>query len=202
MSKTKIKFKKLDDAAVLPFYAHEGDLGLDVTAISCEYDDENDQYIYHTGLAIESDKHIGDLVFTRSSNGRTDAYLVNHVGLVDSASYRGEIQLRFKNRTSLEMEVFKRVLPRVFVAYSFKDHLMWMLTGNGKEYLPMLYMDTLQIVAAEVEKDAKELKFAPYKVGERVGQFVITEFPEVEIEVVDELSETTRGVTGFGESGK
>ena len=101
-NKLQIKFKKLDERAVIPSYAHDGDVGMDLTAISVEYDTNNDMYIYHTGLAFESDYHYGIFLFPRSSNRKTDAYLCNHVGIADSAIYRGEIMLCFKNRTSLE----------------------------------------------------------------------------------------------------
>lgn len=93
-----IKFKKLDKDAVIPKYAHDGDVGMDITAISVEYDVEHDQYIYHTGLSCESEKGYGIFLFPRSSNCKTDAYLTNHVGIVDSFLYRGEIQFRYKNR--------------------------------------------------------------------------------------------------------
>lgn len=99
----EIKLKKLDKNAVIPEYAHDGDVGMDLTAISVEYDREHDMYIYHTGLAFETNKHYGIFLFPRSSNRKTDAYLCNHVGIADSAIYRGEIMLCFKNRTSLEV---------------------------------------------------------------------------------------------------
>ena len=102
-----IKLKKLDEKAVIPTYAHDGDVGMDLTAISVDYDRENDMYIYHTGLSFETDKHYGIFLFPRSSNRKTDAYLCNHVGIADSAIYRGEIMLCFKNRTSLEDRVMK-----------------------------------------------------------------------------------------------
>lgn len=41
-----------------------------------------------------------------------------------------------------------------------------------------------------------------YKVGERVGQLIIVPYPEVSLEVVTELSDTTRGTGGYGSSGK
>jgi dUTP diphosphatase len=37
-----------------------------------------------------------------------------------------------------------------------------------------------------------------YTVGERIGQLIIVPFPKVKFEDVDELSETERGVNGFG----
>lgn len=41
-----------------------------------------------------------------------------------------------------------------------------------------------------------------YKVGDRVGQLIITPCPVVELEEVAELIETNRGTSGFGSSGK
>ena len=37
--------------------------------------------------------------------------------------------------------------------------------------------------------------------GERLAQMIITEYPHVEFEEVDELQETERGLGGFGSSG-
>ena len=98
MKEIKVKIKKLHPDAVIPSYSHNGDVGMDMTAISVEYDAEKDMYIYHTGLAFESDFNVGQFLFLRSSNSKTEAYLCNHVGIADSAIYRGEIQFRMKNR--------------------------------------------------------------------------------------------------------
>lgn len=40
-----------------------------------------------------------------------------------------------------------------------------------------------------------------YEVGERVGQIIIIPYPYVELEEADELSETERGVGGYGSTG-
>lgn len=92
-----VKFKKLNDEAVIPSYAKEGDAGLDLTAVSFEYDEKLDAYVYHTGLAMEIPNGYVGLVYPRSSNRKTDAYLTNHVGVIDSG-YRGEVLATFKNR--------------------------------------------------------------------------------------------------------
>lgn len=92
-----VKFKKLNDEAVIPSYAKEGDAGLDLTAVSLEYDATLDAYVYHTGLAMEIPKGYVGLVYPRSSNRKTDAYMTNHVGVIDSG-YRGEVLVTFKNR--------------------------------------------------------------------------------------------------------
>lgn len=94
----EVKFKKLVPEAIIPSYAHEGDAGLDMTAIAYEYDAKKDCHIYKTGIAMEIPKgHVG-LVFPRSSNRKTNAYMCNHVGIIDSG-YRGDIMFSFKNRT-------------------------------------------------------------------------------------------------------
>lgn len=94
----EVKVKKLNENAVIPTYAHPGeDAGLDLTAVNYVYDKDKDCHIYGTGLAFEIPKgHVG-LLFPRSSNRKTNAYMCNHVGVVD-AGYRGEVMLSFKNR--------------------------------------------------------------------------------------------------------
>lgn len=90
-----VKIKKLNENAKIPKYAKPGDAGLDLVAISCQQSEWGD-YFYGTGLAVEIPKGYVGLVFPRSSNRKTDAYLTNHVGVIDSG-YRGEIMFSFKN---------------------------------------------------------------------------------------------------------
>lgn len=40
-----------------------------------------------------------------------------------------------------------------------------------------------------------------YHVGDRIGQLVIVPYPQIELEEVEELSDTVRGDGGFGSSG-
>ena len=90
----KVKIKKLHADAVIPSYAKSGDAGMDLTATTKTFDDNNN-VVYGTGLAIEIPQgHVG-LLFPRSSNAKTDLYLTNHVGVVDSG-YRGEIMFKFR----------------------------------------------------------------------------------------------------------
>ena len=41
-----------------------------------------------------------------------------------------------------------------------------------------------------------------YSVGERIGQMIVVPYPNVEFVEADELSETERGVGGYGSTGK
>lgn len=96
----EVKLKKLVEEAVIPTYAKPGDAGMDLTAISVAFDASNDNYIYHTGIAIEIPEGYVGLIFPRSSNRKTNAYMTNHVGVIDSG-YRGEIMLTYKNRSGI-----------------------------------------------------------------------------------------------------
>ena len=93
----KVKIKKLVPEAVIPAYAKPGDAGLDLTAVSYNYKADIDCHVYGTGIAVEIPEGYVGLVYPRSSNRKTESYLTNHVGVVDSG-YRGEIMLSFKTR--------------------------------------------------------------------------------------------------------
>lgn len=183
----EVKFKKLDERAVIPSYAHDGDVGMDLTAIEVEYDVNNDMYMYHTGLAFESDYHYGIFLFPRSSNRKTEAYLCNHVGIADSAIYRGEIILCFKNRTSLRQ-----------IAFESRMIEFWNAIEDGKS----IEDATKESVHGWMEAMKNPMLFAPYKVGNRVAQMVVLPYPNVKLREVNNLSETDRGSGGFGSTGK
>lgn len=90
----KVGIKKLHLNAVIPKYAKAGDAGMDLTATTKTFDD-NDNVVYGTGLAVEIPQGYVGLLFPRSSNAKADLYLTNHVGVVDSG-FRGEIIFKFR----------------------------------------------------------------------------------------------------------
>ena len=90
-----VKIKKLHPDAVIPTYAKAGDAGMDLTAISESWNEDNSMVTYDTGLAIEIPKgHVG-LLFPRSSIYKTSLDLTNAVGVLDSG-YRGSIMFKFR----------------------------------------------------------------------------------------------------------
>lgn len=89
----KVKIKKLTANAVIPKYSKDGDAGLDLVAVSKNYD-EHGNFVYGTGLAFEIPKGFVGLLFPRSSNAATGLMLTNHVGIIDSG-YRGEVMLKY-----------------------------------------------------------------------------------------------------------
>lgn len=192
-NEVKVKIKKLDSKAVIPTYAHDGDVGMDLTAISVEYDEEKDMYIYHTGLAMETDKHYGILLFPRSSNRKTDAYLCNHVGIVDSAIYRGEIMLCFKNRDSIRTKATTDMLLK-YLNENFDKAEYAKPEKSVQEIVNSAYHEFMWTTH-------HPMSFAPYKIGDRIAQMVVIPYPNVSTEIIEELSETERGEGGFGSTG-
>ena len=171
MNEINIKCKQLDEKAVIPFYAKEGDACMDITAIDLEYDLKNDRYIYHTGLAFEVPEGYYMDLRPRSSNTKTDFYIANAPGTLD-AGYRGELLVVFKCRDKIALEDF---------AMLFKG------------------CDPNQVMTAYVNS---MLSIAPYVPGDRVCQMQVLPRPKVNIEIVEELSESERGEGGFGSTGK
>lgn len=89
----KIKFKKLNNEAIIPKFANEGDAGLDLFATSLTYCPSGLFWEYGTSLSIEIPKGYVGLIFPRSSISKTSHSLRNSVGVIDSG-YRGEIKIR------------------------------------------------------------------------------------------------------------
>ena len=86
-----LKVKRLNKNSVLPSYAKKGDAGMDLTAVSLSKTIQ--YYEYGTGLAVEIPHGYVGLIFPRSSISKTDHFLRNSVGVIDSG-YRGEVKLR------------------------------------------------------------------------------------------------------------
>ena len=106
----EVKIKKLVEEAVIPSYAKPGDAGLDLTAVSYDYKEDIDCHVYGTGIAVEIPEGYVGLVYPRSSNRKTDAYMTNHVGVIDSG-YRGEIMVSFKLRDYKEGQIQQLFKP-------------------------------------------------------------------------------------------
>lgn len=99
-----VEFKKLHSEAVIPTKANEGDAGFDLTGIgySVKTDDSSGVTFieYSTGIAVKIPKgYVGILAPRSSISSRTDLFLANSVGVIDSG-YRGEIRFRFKTNLS------------------------------------------------------------------------------------------------------
>lgn len=127
---------------------------------------------YGTGLAIEIPKGYVGLVFPRSSVRNKDFSMANCVGVVDSG-YRGEIFISFKE------------IVRVKTLKTLLDSMLDLITGK-----------------VQLKMDPKEHEKQFYEIGDKVAQLIIIPYPYVKFEEVKELSESDRGTSGHGSSGK
>lgn len=167
----KVKIKKLHPLAEIPAYATDYSAGMDLTAVSVEFDKWGNK-VYHTGLAFEIPRGYAGFIFPRSSNAKKSLWLTNSVGIVD-ADYRGEVTLKFK--TSLRIvNSFRNMLKILFGKITEDDNVGILDIWDNDDY----------------------------KAGDRVGQIVVMPFPSIEFEEVSELSQTQRGIGGYGSTGK
>ena len=112
----QIKFKKLIPAAKAPKQGTPGRAGFDLTAITREYDENNQVWEYSTGIAVEIPKGFVGLIFPRSSVFRTGVILSNCCGVIDS-DYRGDVKVKFYSLWELQVpyQIGERVCQLVIV---------------------------------------------------------------------------------------
>ena len=89
-----VKFKKVYEDAVLPYYGTEESAGLDCTVYSSEYLKNSNIVKYYLGFAVEIPKGYVGLIFPRSSVYKCNITMSNCVGVIDS-DYRGEVTAMF-----------------------------------------------------------------------------------------------------------
>lgn len=180
-----VNFVKIHPNAVIPEYAHDGDVGMDLYAVSYNWNEEKDYYEYHTGLKMECLDRVGAFLFPRSSIRKTECYLANSVGIADIMIYRGEILFCFKDRTSAEMRIKNAGNEAFFEA----------LTSSTASEA----MKAKKKAEDEIKKRLKNLDFAPYRdLSKAVGQMVVSEYTKVIFNEVTKLTDTERGEEGFG----
>lgn len=98
-----LKFQMLNDRAVLPGRAHDGDAGLDLHASQAAHIGPGERWQVGTGVAVEIPEGHAGLVLPRSGMARRHGIsLVNSPGLID-AGYRGEIKVLLLNNDPAEV---------------------------------------------------------------------------------------------------
>jgi dUTP pyrophosphatase len=185
-----VKVWREDKSVPLPTYGKEGDACCDIYAKSIEYDTERDRFIIHTGLHFALPDEYEMEIRPRSSNTKTDVYLPNSVGTLDSG-YRGELLVIFKNRTSRQLiriisnfgNAFNNIVTRVKYENAYSS------ITNARLQFNKLH----------------EVEGCPYKEGDRICQLLVRRREKItwdEVETLEELGSTERGVGGFGHTGK
>lgn len=103
----RVKFRKIDPAAVLPSYAHPGDAGMDVRSVEESVIEPGGRRLVRTGLVMMLPPGYEAQVRPRSGlalkNGVT---VLNTPGTID-AGYRGEVGVILANFGSEPFKVEK-----------------------------------------------------------------------------------------------
>ena len=102
MAAVKLPVAKLNDQAVLPSRAHEGDAGLDLHACEAAHIGPGERWSVGTGVAVEIPEGHAGMVLPRSGLAKKHGIaLVNAPGLIDSG-YRGELRVLLLNTDPAE----------------------------------------------------------------------------------------------------
>lgn len=140
MDTTKIRFKKLDEKAKMPYYGSEYAAGADLYACMEEpltIAAGTTEFV-HTGLAMEIPVGLVGLVYARSGLAcKKGLAPANKVGVIDS-DYRGEIMVALHNHSAedITIEPGERVAqmviaPYVFARYEEAEELEDTVRGDG-----------------------------------------------------------------------
>jgi dUTP pyrophosphatase len=133
----KVRIKKLNENAVIPSYAKDGDAGMDLVATRIISNTTFD-VSYGTDLAMEIPNGFVGLVFPRSSIRKYELALSNSVGVIDSG-YRGELQATFKKTNGLDSLAYKvgdriaqiMIIPHPPIEFEEADELSDTERGDG-----------------------------------------------------------------------
>lgn len=168
-----LKFKKLDNNAVIPEYKSVGAAGFDFHAII----DENNKFFVSTGeCSIYDTKEI-----------KTQA-------VEDCLCVPSKEQCIVKTGLSVEVPCGFELQIRPRSGLSFKHSIT--LT-NAVGTIDSDYRGEIMIILYNLGKDDFVINL-----GDRVAQGIISEVPKVNIKEVEELSSTDRGSGAFGSTGK
>ena len=103
MENIELQITKLNENAILPSYANEGDAGLDICSIEDIDIKPGDRAFIHTGLAIAIPKGYAGFMQPRSGLAiKHGISIVNTPGLIDSG-YRGELKIILLNTDKEEI---------------------------------------------------------------------------------------------------
>lgn len=185
----KVKCWRENKNIPLPKYTKDGDACCDLYAQSIEYDEQLDRYIVHTSLHIALEKGYECQIRPRSSLTKTEFYIANTPGIVDSG-YRGEILVVFKCRTNNNI---------IKCIDKLNDIIFGIITAyNIDEY------ETAINIRNECNDIIKINEF-PFKEGDRIAQLLIQKISTIEwneVDSLEDLGQTERGAGGYGHTGK
>lgn len=105
MEKVKVKVKKLNPDAILPYYPHEGDAGLEIFSVEDIIVKSGERALISTGLAIEIPAGYVSLIWDKSGLAAKSG--LKTMGGVIEHSYRGEYKIVLYNTSKEDYAVKK-----------------------------------------------------------------------------------------------
>ena len=190
-----LNVKRLHEDAVIPQYAHEGDSGVDLVAVSDVIIEPGETVKVPTGLSFEIPQ--GFELQVRPRSGITaKTKLRVQLGTVD-AGYRGEVSVIVDNIAQ----------PRLTAWYTKVDG--YVVAPETQGYLLTVDSDLEETFFHGADDTTIPLKMGYYRAdrayiirkGDRIAQAVLAPVVRTEITEVDELEDSVRGANGFGSSG-
>jgi len=183
--KVNVKIQRLNEEAVIPKYAREGDAGFDLIATEDVIIEPGETKLVPTGLAFEIPP--GYEMQIRPRSGVTlKTKLRVQLGTVDSG-YRGEIGVIVDNIAS------RGSFPKYYeIKYEHID-------GTSTEVPKHIREDKFH--GDYVEYDGVPRKTYLIRKGDRIAQAVIAPFETCHFVDAEKLAESQRGAGAFGHSG-
>lgn len=111
----KLFVKKLDENAIIPSYAHEGDAGMDLYSIEDKSIEPGETSLIHTGISMQLPKETEAQIRPRSGLALKHSITVlNTPGTIDEG-YRGEICIILINhgKNTFQVEKHMRIAQMV-----------------------------------------------------------------------------------------
>lgn len=179
-SRIEVEFEKLDENAIIPRYRNEEDVTLSLGFTSMDYDQETDQYVYHTGLKINR-MPSGSYVYIKPSGSLHDCYISDYVGFGET-DYDGEIIVYFKNRTSFEVR--KMLEEWKWMKSNIEEY------NINKEQTTGNTLDELKKLTNKEQRELNPYDYAPYNNGEDIAELVFVNVPfvkTIEFQQVNEI---------------
>ena len=182
----KVKVKKLNKEATIPFKTYDSDFCYDVVATSRKKVAHN-VYEYKLGIAFEIER----------GNLQLGEWEDSSCILVDKTNYDASMHIPASVKNGLY--IGSRFYNNLKLSIDFRPRSsIWktgMILSNCEGTLDEDYRGEIK---------AYFYKVAPgkiYKVGDKIGQIKLGFTLPIEFEEVDELSDTKRGSGGFGSTG-
>lgn len=110
-----VKVKKINELAIIPEYAHDGDTGFDLYSINCKELLPDETALISTGLKFEIPRGYGIAIRPRSGLSlKTGLRIANSPGTIDSV-YRGELKIIVQNTSDriLHIDIGQRIAQGV-----------------------------------------------------------------------------------------